>query len=101
MGHHHNLGLYRDDLLPILLVGDTFSRYGLPADPGVVMHVDSQGARWWAWRRTITGWVFGVGANSVPPDQWTYDGPEPPTGPPGEGGGWRHFMDPREGGNWD
>ncbi len=40
------------------------------------------------WRRTVGGWVFAIGAGGPPPDQWEYDGPEPPTGFPGEDPGW-------------
>jgi hypothetical protein len=33
-------------------------------------------------RRTITGWVFAVGATGPPPQQWFYDGPHPPNSYP-------------------
>lgn len=43
---------------------------------------------WFIWRRTITGWVFAVGAVGPPPSYWYYDGPDPPSGPPREDSNW-------------
>ena len=50
----------------------------------IVMTVGPKGRSWFAWRRTISGWVFGIGAASARPDKWTWEGPEgaePPAGP--------------------
>jgi hypothetical protein len=74
---------YRADLLKAL--GDSFfTNYGLPSDPAVTMKVSNNGQAWYAWRRTVTGWCFAIGAAGPPPDRWEYDGPEPPHGYPGK-----------------
>jgi hypothetical protein len=52
------------------------------------MRVSKDGQKWFAWRRTISGWVFAIGAAGPPPDQWEYDGADPPAGFPGEGPAW-------------
>lgn len=62
--------------------------HGLLPDAGFHEHVAEDGHSWYAWRRTVTGWVFAIGANGRPPNQWTFDGPEPPNGPPGEDPTW-------------
>ena len=36
----------------------------------------------------MTGWCFAIGAAGPPPNQWEYDGPEPPKGYPGEDVSW-------------
>jgi hypothetical protein len=83
MGWYRNRGgRYRTDMLERLT--NDFSRQGLPQDHGITMRVRSDGQAWCAWRRTITGWCFAVGADGPPPNQWEYDGPEPPSGFPGE-----------------
>lgn len=78
---------YRKDLLDFVLNGS--SRDRLPDPPGVHMCVSDDGQKWFAWRRTVSGWVFAIGAAGPPPDQWEYDGPEPPGGFPGEDSAWR------------
>jgi hypothetical protein len=80
-------GRYRADLLELL--GGDFTSYGLPRESGISMKVSEDGRAWYAWRRTITGWCFAIGANGAPPDRWEYDGLEPPLDVPG--------MDPRWG----
>lgn len=86
-GHHGNHGPgYWSDILGIL--AGSFSRYGLPSEPGMVMSVRDDGGAWYAWRRTVTGWCFAIGAAGPPPDQWLYDGPEPPGGFPGSHPDW-------------
>jgi hypothetical protein len=79
---------YRADLFDLL--GHDFTSYGLPLEHGITLHVARNGRSWWAWRRTVTGWCFAIGA--VGPDQWEFDGPEPPRGFPGKDKRW-------EGGN--
>lgn len=64
------------------MLGD-FTNHGLPAEHGIELHVAPGGQRWWAGRRTITGWYFAVGAAGPPPDQWEYDGEAQPGGFPG------------------
>jgi hypothetical protein len=85
---------YRADLLEAL-GNDFFSGYGLPPDPGITIEVSNDGQAWYAWRRTVTGWCFAIGAAGPPPDQWEYDGPEPPHGFPGRDRRWgeRPFSD--------
>lgn len=87
MGWYRNRGgSYRLELLDILQ--SRFERCGLPADHGISLHVTDDSQSWWAWRRTVTGWCFAVGAAGPPPDEWLFDGPEPPSGPPGQDPAW-------------
>ena len=85
-------GRYRSDLLEIIL---DLTRYGLPEDSGITMKVSEDGQAWYVWRRTVTGWCFAIGAAGAPPNQWEYDGPEPPGGYPGKNRDWgeRAFSD--------
>ena len=86
---------YRADLLTAL-GNDFFKSYGLPPeDPGVTMEVSKDGQSFYAWRRTVTGWCFAIGAAGPPPDQWEHDGPELPHGFPGKDRRWgkRPFSD--------
>jgi hypothetical protein len=83
MGWHRNRGgRYRPELLDMLRPD------GLPEDHGIQLNVARDGQSWWAWRRTVTGWCFAIGAAEGPPDQWLYDGPEPPSGFPGQDPAW-------------
>lgn len=82
MGHYRSGGRYREDLLSI--VEPHFERDGLPSDHGIEMRVAPDGTGWFAVRRTVTGWWFGIGAAGPPPDQWLYDGPVQPSGMPAE-----------------
>ncbi len=61
---------------------------GLPDDQRITIEVGQTGESWFAWRRTVTGWCFAIGAASPPVDQWYYDGPEPPSGFPGQDPAW-------------
>lgn len=88
MGHYRKNSRYRLDLLD-LLGQETFVRKGLPDGATIHMHVDDDGQRWWAWRRTVSGWVFSIGADGPPPSQWEYDGADSPANPPGEASEWR------------
>ncbi|WAJ35071.1 hypothetical protein OUO20_09690 [Arthrobacter sp. FX8] len=94
-GHYRQRGRYRDDMLD-LLGADTFAKKGLPEGAVITMHVADDGQQWWAWRRTVTGWVFAIGASEAPSDRWEYDGPSVPSGGPGIDPNWRHFMVPVE-----
>lgn len=85
MGWYNRGKRYRTDLLE--KIGD-FQRQGLPAEHGIVMKVRKDGQAWYAYRRTVTGWVLAIGAREAPADQWFYDGPEPPTSYPRPGNGW-------------
>lgn len=83
MGWYRNRGgRYRRDLLGIL--APQFEQFGLPSDHGIKLLVAKNGQSWWAWRRTISGWCFAIGAADPPPDQWLFDGPEPHKGFPGK-----------------
>lgn len=77
---------YRADLLSFVL--DGYAARHLPSPHGVEMRVSTDGQKWFAWRRTAGGWVFAIGAAGLPPNQWEFDGPEPPTGFPGEDPAW-------------
>jgi hypothetical protein len=83
---NNNAGRYRRDLLDFVL--DGYATHGLPDPPGVEMRVSEDGQKWFAWRRTASGWVFAIGAAGPPPDQWEYDGAKPPTGFPGDDPAW-------------
>jgi len=87
MGWYRNPGeRYRTELLEAL--GNDFTRHGLPPEAGITLKVSKDGKSWYAWRRTITGWCFAIGAAGPPPDQWKYDGPESPCGFPGKDRSW-------------
>jgi hypothetical protein len=86
MGWYRNRGdSYRPDLLDVIT---DFTHYGLPKDHGITMNLAPDGQSWYAWRRTVSGWCFAIGASGPPPDQWEFDGPEPPHGFPGEASAW-------------
>ena len=87
MGHYRKRKRYDHELLTLL--GDSFhTRHGLPRDAGIKMKVADDGQRWFAYRRTISKWCFAIGAAGPPPDQWEYDGRDPPRGFPGEDSIW-------------
>jgi hypothetical protein len=99
MGWFTKQSRYRADLLTML--GDDFSYYGVEVPSGITMEVSTDGQSWYAWRRTITGWVFGIGASAPPPDQWLYDGEEPPAGYPRQDPVWGSDpFDQEAGPNW-
>ena len=77
---------YRADLLEVF-GPDFFEPFGLPESRST-MKVAKNGKAWYAWRRTVTGWCFAIGAAGPPPDRWEYDGPEPPRHFPSKGRGW-------------
>lgn len=88
MGWYRNnaANRYRADLLSFALDGHAAGQ--LPSPHGIEMRVSDDGQKWFGWRRTVSGWVFAIGAAGPPPDQWEYDGPVPPTGFPGEDPAW-------------
>jgi hypothetical protein len=79
-------GRYRTDLMTMVggLLSKTFP------ESEIVMTIGPKGRSWWAWRRSVSGWVFGIGAAGGPPDEWTWEGPEPPERGPGPGTDWTH-----------
>ena len=86
MGWYRTGSRYRTDILDVL--GGDFTGQGLPRESGIKLHISQDGQSWYAWRQTVTGWYFAIGAAGPPPDQWQYDGPEPPTGFPRESASW-------------
>ena len=88
MGWYRNRGghYHREKLLNA--IGHDFTRHGLPKDHSITIHVTKDGQAWYAWRRTVTGWCFAIGAAGAPPDQWEFDGPETPKGFPGKVSEW-------------
>ena len=88
MGWYRNRGgrYHGENLLSAL--GDWFTRRGLPKDHGILVRVAKDGQAWYAWRRTVTGWCFAIGAAGPPPDQWEFDDPEKPNGFPGKASEW-------------
>jgi hypothetical protein len=90
----HANGRYRADLMGA--VNGLLISTELP-DPDIVMTVKKNGRAWYAWRRTVGGWNLGIGAKRAPPDQWAYEGEEPPRGFPNKAEGWwRGTFDERE-----
>jgi hypothetical protein len=87
MGWYHHPGQrYRADLIDVFV--PIFRNIGLPESHGIVMRVARDGQAWYAWRRTVTGWCFAIGASAPPPDQWEFDGPQPPSDFPGTDPAW-------------
>ncbi|MCP2264644.1 hypothetical protein APR03_001982 [Promicromonospora thailandica] len=92
-------GRYRKRVLAFL--DGEQDRHGLPASHGITMKIREDGQAWYAWRRTVSGWCFAIGAAGPPPDQWEYDGAEPPSGFPGEDPAWGDgALSYRETSNW-
>lgn len=76
MGQHRNRhGHFQADLD---LVYSDYHLRKVTLDPSVEMKVRKDKQAWYAWRRTIGGWYFGVGGTSDLDSQWQFDGPEPP-----------------------
>jgi hypothetical protein len=97
MGWYRSHGdRYQTDLLERF--ADVYAK-GLPADHGIKMTVSGSGQSWYAWRRTPSGLVFGIGASGPPPDQRFFEGMEPPRSFPKPKGGdsWSRFD---RGPNW-
>jgi hypothetical protein len=88
---------YRPELLERL---GSFEDRGLPEPHGIVVRVSDDGQRWFGYRRTVTGWVLAIGAAGEPPNQWLYDGPEPPNGFPGDDPAWGASMFSSRAQNW-
>ena len=85
---------YRRDLLDILVAADS-KQLAFASDSPIVSKVRKDGQAWYAYRRTPSGHVFGMGADGPPPSQWFYDGTTPPDGYPRQRGrGWTESMSP-------
>jgi hypothetical protein len=100
-GWYHNPGQrYRADLIDLFV--PIFRSIGLPESHGIVMRVARDGQAWYAWRRTVTGWCFAIGDSAPPPDQWEFDGPQPPSDFPGKDPAWgRGPFRSEVNANWD
>jgi hypothetical protein len=83
---HFKNGRYRVDLMTTVggMLSKTF------AETEIVMVVKKNGHAWYGWRRTVAGWVLGIGATAPPPDRWVYEKEDPPGGFPKKNEGWRH-----------
>lgn len=57
------------------------ARSALAATPGIVLEVSRDRSAWHAWRRTVSGWVLGIGGTSDQHD-WYWDAAQPPASPP-------------------
>ena len=86
MGHYKKRNRYDRNLLR--LFNDDFTNHGLMKPSGIVMKVSRDGQRWYAYRHTISGWCFAIGASGPSPSQWEFDGPKPPCGFPGKDPSW-------------
>jgi hypothetical protein len=52
------------------------------------MRVQKDRQAWYAWRRTPSGYVLGIGADNGRANEWLYEGWKPPDGFPGEDSLW-------------
>ena len=86
MGHYRKRNRYARNLLR--LFSDDFTNQGLVRPSGIVMKVSRDGQRWFAYRQTVSGWYFAIGAAGPPPSQWEFDGSKPPRGFPGKDPSW-------------
>lgn len=86
MGHYRKRNRYDRNLLR--LFDDDFTSHGLAKPSGIVMKVSRDGQRWFAYRQTVSGWYFAIGAAGPPPSQWQFDGSNPPRGFPGKDPSW-------------
>lgn len=87
LGHYNNRGKYRKDLMSNVLLDD-FQHQCLPEQHGITMRVRKDGQAWYAWRRTPSGNVLGIGMNKGRDNEWLYEGDEPPQGFPGTDPSW-------------
>jgi hypothetical protein len=81
MGQARNNGnRYRDDPLNLMFA---FNLRKLPEDPGVHATTSADRKGWYAWRKTVGGYYFGVGGRALNIDEtWLFEGSEPPSGYP-------------------
>jgi hypothetical protein len=83
---------YRPDLLDILTDSKQLQ---LESDEPIHMKVRKDRQAWYAYRRTPSGHVFGIGARGAPPSQWFYDADVPPSGYPSNSAtGWTGYLAP-------
>ena len=84
--HYRKRNQYDRNLLR--LFNDDFTTQGLMKPSGIAMKVSRDGQSWYAYRHTVSGWCFAIGAAGPPPDQWEYDGFKPPCGFPEKDPSW-------------
>jgi hypothetical protein len=87
LGHYNNTGKYRKDLMSAVLLND-FTQQGLAEGHGITMRVGKDRQAWYAWRRTPSGQVLGIGMNDGRDNEWLYDSEQPPVGFPGQDPSW-------------
>lgn len=89
--YQHHGGRYQRDLANLVTMD--WERHGLPEEHGITLKVSRSGQSWFAWRRTPSGWCFAIGAEGPSPEEWYFDGPEPPQGFPGHDQAWDGHRD--------
>ena len=57
-------------------------------DHGIHLQVSTDGQSWFGHRRTVAGWVLGIGSSGAPPNRYYFDGLEPPVQFAAEGDAW-------------
>jgi hypothetical protein len=85
MGWYRQRGVFRDDLVGAVYGEEDFTRRGLPAEHGVEQRVSADGQEVAYWRRTVSGWVLGLGVAARGDGdfgEYLYAGPEVPAGLP-------------------
>jgi hypothetical protein len=82
---------YRPDMLTVV---SDFGLQELSGKHGIELCTRRDGKAWYAWRETVTGWIFAIGGVGQPPSEWYYDGPTPPRGFPSKAGGWSSSLEP-------
>lgn len=92
MGRWRNHDHYGSDLHE-MFPGDTGERL-LHGRDEVALQVTDDGREFWAWRRSASGWCFGIAGRDGPPNEYFYAGPEPPAGGIDSGADWRGLVDP-------
>lgn len=81
---HQQTGEFQESVLSDAVGTYSFEKL---KPPNIEIRISSNRQAWFAWRRTIGGWVFAVG-QSNPKDDWRFDGPEPPQSYPRIGDEW-------------
>ncbi|MFM9877454.1 MAG: hypothetical protein ACKVOG_06360 [Rhodoglobus sp.] len=82
---HREVGRFESSVLSNAVATYWFQKLPNPLD--IDLRIQTDGQAWYAWRKTVGGWVFAIG-QSNPKDDWRFDGPEPPTTYPGIGERW-------------
>lgn len=94
--YQNRVGVFPPELFA-KIEGDLNGKHGLPVNHGVHVWVAKDGQSWFAWRRTPSGFVLGIGANVALPNgtlrhggpiEWRWEDWDAPDGPPGVDPGW-------------